>query len=102
MDMDLEVSGHHFDVWLKQLMRKNKLKTWDELAKALYISRHTLLNWRSDPRRIDILTLAGIKTLLGDEDHSLNNLCDSFGIACKSDRKKAQICSIFSQLKDRN
>ena len=67
-----------FDLWLKSIEQKMKL-TMSEIAKRLGVSKQTIYNWKSDPKRLKPFEIAGIIYLF-DLDDDVKSLCKSFGI----------------------
>ena len=67
-----------FDLWLKSIEQKKKLTT-SEIAKRLGVSKQTIYNWKSDPKRLKPFEIAGIIYLF-DLDDDMKSLCKSFGI----------------------
>lgn len=74
--------GVAFGLWLKSIEQKKNLST-SEIAKRLGVSKQTIYNWKSDPKRLKPFEIAGIIYLF-DLDDDIKSLCKSFGIDQKS------------------
>ena len=70
--------GVAFGLWLKSIEQKKNLST-SEIAKRLGVSKQTIYNWKSDPKRLKPFEIAGIIYLF-DLDDDIKSLCKSFGI----------------------
>ena len=71
-----------FTYWLEYMMQKNEIKTYDELARRLHITRQTLFNWKKNPSKISFLNLAGMMHILDGVKNldSVTALCKNFGL----------------------
>ena len=70
--------GIAFGLWLKSIEQKMGLST-SEIAKRLGVSKQTIYNWKSDPKRLKPFEIAGIIYMF-DLDDDMKSLCESFGI----------------------
>lgn len=67
-----------FDAWLKLIKQKRKL-TMREIAEKIGVSRQTIYNWKSNPKKLKALEIAGFLYVFNLDD-DLKTLCESFGI----------------------
>lgn len=68
-----------FNAWINELMFKNRIETVNELAGVLGVTRQTIHSWKKHPEKLKRVTLEGIRSLLGDDDHDLKDLESTFG-----------------------
>ena len=90
MSQKMTSKQQKFDVWIHYLMVKNNITGYDNKARILGVSRKTLYNWRRNPSDITKVQIAGIKGILGDEEHSVDTLCEVFnaGVTFENRRQK--------------
>ncbi len=70
--------GVAFGLWLKSIEQKTKLTT-SEIAERLGVSKQTIYNWKSNPKTLKVIEIAGIIYLF-DLDNDIKSLCKSFGV----------------------
>ena len=66
-----------FNLWLKSIEQRKGLST-SEIAKRLGVSKQTIYNWKSDPKRLKPFEIAGIIYMF-DLNDDMKSLCESFG-----------------------
>ena len=71
-----------FNAWLNECMAKNKIKDICELADILGVTRQTIYNWIKHPEKVKKVVLEGIRSILKDENHSVDELLITFN-SCK-------------------
>lgn len=80
MNRKLKGANEEFDQWLREIMKRQRIKTWSEMAMLLGVNRKTVNDWRKNPSMMKRITLAGIMQICFVFDEELDDLCVRFGV----------------------
>ncbi len=86
------MANHRFEVenaaqkafrsWIDWLLEKNELRSQEEFAERIGVSRMAFYCCQKNPGRLSKLKIAGIQKLMNDDVYDTDELCMRFGIAC--------------------